>query len=562
MTVTSHCMPTGSLGTNEIAVCNVGPNTTLTYTPSGGLGIGNIRGVFAYMTGLPVGILTLEGGTATASAPSYITNLNNDGWIVMQVYYPEHYTGIVGASAIWNDVNSDSGNGSRYLNNTLLHWWDHVVEYIHTTYGPNIPILPHGGSWGGYHTIQIASYKTSTIIAYAAGIPATILSNASPAYTSPANYGTLPSGTGGLDVTQTALNSVNIPGIVMFGTQDAGVGWAYPGLGTLSPSGGVPSNAYVSLGQPYSYTDIMIQNAQTAGMPVTRNQTPNIHDFSNDDEAFTAVYSGTGPTALSSLSSLPLTTIAVSAGSNSSVLASLNSGQCAIWASDNQWHTITFTQFNWTNYCTTTVTNVATSLPSTLTLGSTTGLYLTSGTNYVSIVTSGTSLIASYTGVSGSTLTGVSYYSGSGNLTGTSFAIVSLVTYVVTAVANVNSMPTTLTLNTTHGLDTTGGQLHIMTDNVYYTVVIGYTGVSGSTITGVSVVSSSGGVITGTPANNIYQMTSLIGCSYSGNTAATVSLNAPVTMTGMPLVGSNNYYRMSFPYWIYQNVDSLAPRQF
>jgi hypothetical protein len=560
MSVISHCLPSGSIGTNEIAVCNVSAGNVLTYTPSGGLGNGNIRGVIVYMTGLPVNIITLTSGTGTATAPSYIANFNNDGWIVIQVYYPEHYTGVVGATAIWNDVNSDTGNGSRYLNNTLMHWWDHVVEYIHATYGPNMPILPHGGSWGGYHTVQIASFKTSTIIAYAAGIPATILSNASTAYTNPANYGTLPNGTTGLDVTQTALNSVNVPGIVMFGSRDAGVGWGYPGLGTLSPSGGVPSNAYISSGLPYSNTDVMIQNAQTAGMPLIRNQTSNIHEFTNDDEGYTAVYSATGPTALSALSTLPLTTVAAGAGIDASTLSSLNSGQCAIWASDNAWHTITFTQFSWTNYCTTTVTNVATSLPSTLTLGSTTGLYLTSGTNYVSITTSGTPLIASYTGVSGSNLTGVSYYSGTGNLTGTSYAIVSLVTYVVTAVSDVNSMPSTLTLNTTHGLDTTGGQLHLTTDSVYFTVVIVYTGISGSTITGVSVIYSAGGTISGTPANNVYQMTSLIGCSYSGNNSATVSLNSPVCMTGMPLVGSNNYYKMAIPYWINQNVDALAPR--
>jgi hypothetical protein len=361
-----------------------------------------------------------------------------------------------------------------------------------------------------------------------------------------------------MDAPTTALNTVNIPGIVTYGTQDPAVGWGYPGQASLSPLGGVASNAYITSAIPYSNTDQIITNAQNAGMPVIRNQTANSHEFTPDDAGYSAVFTPTGPTALSALSTLTIAMTPVGPDTDAPSIGNFNSGQIAIWASDNAWHTITFTNFNFTTFTTTSVTNVATSLPTTLTLNSVSGLYLTSGS--VTINTSGTALVASYTGISGSTITGVSYVSGSGNIIGGAISLVRLNVYVTTTVSSVTSVPSTLTLNTTHGLNTSGGQLYIPTSSLYYPLFISYTGVSGSTITGVTYISGQGS-LGGTVANNVVPQTSLIGCSYSGNTSATVSANAPICITGMT-VGTNSFYKMSMSWWFYTYIDPIAPRQF
>lgn len=571
MTISTHCLPNGVLGTNEIPVCNVSDATVDVYIPAGGLGSGNIRGVVVSMHGLSIGLLQLPAAlvvnlnTPNTSVfgfesydPAFTVNLVNDGWIVLGVPYPEDFYVGIGATAIWNDVASDSGHGSRYLTNQM-HWWDHVVEYIHLKYGANIPIVPYGGSYGGYHTLLVAANRQSSIIAYCADVPATIISNASPTFTFPANYGptavtgdgnTVPplpaGGTSGMDIGQTALNAnsvnpngVTVPGIVTYGTNDEAVGWqttaSLPGVGPID-----------------SNTDAMLTNATNAGLPVLRNQTSDFHEFTNDDAGYSATFTPAGPTALSALSALYIT----NPYPNGS-LAALNSGQCSIWASDNNWHTITFTGFHFTSYTTTAVTNVATSMPSSLTLGSMTGLSVTSG--LISIPTSGTTLKATFGGVSGSTLTGVSYVSGSGNIAGTSFSTVTLVTYVTTAVTNVaTSLPTTLTLSSVVGLYNGPGQVNISTTGT--ALLANYNGVSGSTITNVSYVSGSGN-IAGTSASVVSLMTPLAGCSYSGTTSATVVAGAAVTLHGIPITGG--FMNMGLPHWFAQYVDPvLAPRQF
>jgi hypothetical protein len=344
MTVLTHCLPSGALGTSEIPVCNVDTGNTTIYLPTGGIGNSKIRGIVVSMHGLPttnqpippVVSADVQQTAFDSYGASFRTMLVNDGWAYLCVPYPEDFYVGVGSQAIYNDISSDSGHGSRYLAMTL-HWWDHVVNFIHTTYG-NWPIVATGESWGGWHTLQVAAGRQSTIVGYSADVPATIISNANTAFTTPVNFSLI--NTTGADITTTQLNTVTVPGIVTYGTNDEAVGYNSAGTG----------------GTPISNTDAMLTNAAAAGAPITRNATADFHEFTNADSG--TWFTPTGPTALSSLG-----TLTVNANYD------FVSGQCAIYASDGQWHTITFTgtsgttQFTGCTYSGTTSATVSAGAP-------------------------------------------------------------------------------------------------------------------------------------------------------------------------------------------------------
>jgi len=223
VSVTTHCLPNGSLGVDELPIPNIKSNLT-TMTP-----VGLKRGVVVLMHGMLTNTthtipLTLENGLPFL--PVRILALANDlvsnGWVVLYPIYQEDlYVGIP-SQGVYNDINSDTGNGARYLNN-LFTWWDHMVVYIRQTYG-SWPIVPMGVSWGGYRTIQVAANRTSTIAAYATHVPPTVLSQASPAWTPPVNFGLI--NTSGLNIASNRLNSVTSkPGIIGWGTADSAVGF-------------------------------------------------------------------------------------------------------------------------------------------------------------------------------------------------------------------------------------------------------------------------------------------------------------------------------------------------
>jgi hypothetical protein len=344
MSVLTHCLPSGTLGTGEIPVCTITSANTTAYVPSGGIGHGFIRGVVVAMHGLSVvqapipPVLSADSSVTAFKAfgSTMMTQFINDGWLYLNVPYPEDYYVSLGVQGIYNDITNDSGHGSRYLTMTL-HWWDHIVLYIKSTYG-NWPIVAYGGSWGGWHALQIAANRQSTLAAYCPHEPATILSNANTLFTTPVNFTAV--NTTGLDITTTHLNAVTIPGIVTYGTNDEAVGYNLAGTG----------------GTPVSNIDALITAAVGAGRPVTRNATPDFHEFTNADSG--TYFTPVGPTALSALGTLTVKTN-----------LDLVSGQCAILASDGLWHTLTFTgtsgttQFTGCSYSGTTSATVSAGAP-------------------------------------------------------------------------------------------------------------------------------------------------------------------------------------------------------
>ncbi len=323
MTVDTHCLPAGSLATHEIPVSPINAGTVWASSPPG-VGIGRRRGVVVSMGGLPL-TATAEFVTPTAPVDSgpptpsdfvsyggtFAAQLALDGWIVLDVAYPEASIYPFPVNAIFNDVVNDSGHGSRYLA-TQLHWWQHIVEYIRMNYGP-LPIVAFGRSWGGWHVLQIAANRQQDLLGYIAGIPATIVENVNPAFTGTANFNA--TNTSGLDCGPTLLNACNVPGLVSYGTSDEAVGWQ----ATASAPGVQPIN---------SNTDLIITNAIAAGMPVTRNETADFHQFTSLTVGTTASSGG----LLSALGTLP---VATSLG--------LTSGGCSVLAEDGNWYIISFT---------------------------------------------------------------------------------------------------------------------------------------------------------------------------------------------------------------------------
>jgi hypothetical protein len=290
--------------------------------------------------------------------------LLNDGWAIMAYTYPEvagPMTGYplnpVGGNAqsntrgpsqgLWWDIENDPGNGARYLNTTAL-MFDKIVSYCNALLNPvvsgaknyytPVPIVPWGFSWGGWHALQFAAQRWQNIVGYAIHNPATVLS-----WTGSVNtdwvYNPSFSGmnTSGLDLGPHALDHIGkswltgnpIPGYATYGTTDDAVGWGIPGLGTAPVASSYGNH-------PISNLDLIIVNAQAAGQPLVRNQTADNHYFTIQDAG--TFYTGTGPTALSGLTSLPVY-------NDAGTFAPINfiSGQTAVYASDNAWHTFTFT---------------------------------------------------------------------------------------------------------------------------------------------------------------------------------------------------------------------------
>lgn len=90
-----------------------------------------------------------------------------DGWINVQVNCPGDFLDPAGIARYADDIAADPGHGTRVVNTVLL-WWDHVVEYLKQRYGATLAskLLLRGGSWGGWHTFQIVKGRPSGIIGW------------------------------------------------------------------------------------------------------------------------------------------------------------------------------------------------------------------------------------------------------------------------------------------------------------------------------------------------------------------------------------------------------------
>jgi hypothetical protein len=161
--------------------------------------------------------------------------LNNDGWIVVSDLYPEQYYSTSGSLGVYNDILNDSTFGARYKSTTLL-WFDHLAEYCALKFGPTMPLVAYGGSWGGYHTLLWAANQAPSrkLIGYIGIVPATLISNASTGWIGPANYGPatingypgLPNGTSGADLGPNDLVNITIPGFIQTNTNDQALGYS------------------------------------------------------------------------------------------------------------------------------------------------------------------------------------------------------------------------------------------------------------------------------------------------------------------------------------------------
>lgn len=247
----THCLTSGTLGTGELPVPNVSAAlmSLLTVTP------GSRRGVVVMIPGIQATIqdsvptLADVGGIQPIKWLTLATALQSDGWIVIQPQNAANMSAGFPTTGIYNDFSNDSsGHGSRFKNQ-VLHWWDHIVAWVQTTYSSTFPIVPLGFSWGGLHVLQIAANRASTLTAYVTHHPVTTLSALSAAVTTPSDFTAL--NTTGFDATSTMLNAVAVPGLIGWGTSDAVV--------------------------TYTDTQAIYNAANGAGKPVTSNSQASGH---------------------------------------------------------------------------------------------------------------------------------------------------------------------------------------------------------------------------------------------------------------------------------------------
>jgi hypothetical protein len=247
----THCLPTGSLQTAELPVCNISLGTSTAYIPTGGVGHGNIRGIVVYLGGLDVQynsgaaipcVIPPDGTVAGLElfGTTFKNSLVADGWIVLAVPANEWFYNGYGSQGVYNAINADAGNGSNYLKGTI-HWWTHVMEFCYMTY-PGMPLVPFGISWGGWQTLQVAGAMPKSILAFGCHCPATIVRNIASIFSVTANFGL--TNTTGADIQSNLLASVTgPPGIIGFGTNDEAVGYT----GTSQVSSGFTPTAAASV---------------------------------------------------------------------------------------------------------------------------------------------------------------------------------------------------------------------------------------------------------------------------------------------------------------------------
>jgi pimeloyl-ACP methyl ester carboxylesterase len=259
----THCLPSGSLGTDQMPVTQVGPDTVTitdsTHAPVGGF---TRRGICVFMHSaqtsdgpLPLTFLSNIGENfATVQA-----SLNADGWIFVYPAYPGDFSiaAVAQISNLYNDCANDPGHGSRYVA-TLAAWWDHLTGYLASVYGAGRPIMVTGFSLGGHAALEIAINRPSSIVGYFAHCPPTIWSNLTIQGLNWAGINTT-----GMDLSATALNTVTVPGQVGYSKTDGTAGWGLSG-----------DPGY--LGVPQSNTNHMITNAIGAGQPVTRYESVSV----------------------------------------------------------------------------------------------------------------------------------------------------------------------------------------------------------------------------------------------------------------------------------------------
>lgn len=274
----THCLPTGSLATGQLPTNPIPGQGSLT-VPAGGIGHGSIRGVVVYGHGWNESAAAFGGGETLIQ--NFLNALVTDGWIVLNASYPEDnyaanpgaFTGNANSTGTALDFTNDSGDGARYLA-TWLHTWDHIVLWIQKTYGATIPIVAFGVSWGGWHTIQVALNKASSIVAWGVHIPVVVISDLTQIITIPYNWATI--NTTGADVTTLQGIGNGSGGVLPFSV----VGWSNP-----------DTTAESFLIKPYADTAVA---GYYSGL-MTENPTTEGHQFSSTDQTYyTNFFTGGG----------------------------------------------------------------------------------------------------------------------------------------------------------------------------------------------------------------------------------------------------------------------------
>ena len=224
----THCLPSGSLGTGEVGVPIVPGNASI-LTPSG-----SKRGIAVFCHGMGTTPLALP-PVNTGGFLTLANDLKADGWIVLYAIEPGDGYLNGQAAAVNNDLFNDSGGGDGARHQAcILHWWDHVVNWINLTYG-NWPTVIVGYSWGGMHALSVAIKRTSTIMAYVGHHP---VSNPSLLNPSVGGFTWSMLNTTGINVGASGLNALPNgqlgsvpPGLLGWGTIDTIID--YPQSGDL-----------------------------------------------------------------------------------------------------------------------------------------------------------------------------------------------------------------------------------------------------------------------------------------------------------------------------------------
>jgi hypothetical protein len=239
--VATHCLPSGSLGTSEIPVCNVSTARSTIATPGGskrGVAL-TFQGTWLHTVDAPPPV---EDESSVLMFATLQAALVANGWVAVTPCKPSTCLPVIEGVALVNEVNADtSGKGLRMLT-MYQHWFEHLLEWVGRTY-PGWPVIVTGVSLGGWLAIRLAQSQPASILAYAAEKPIAVWS-ALP-------FGVMPADTSGADLTTHSLDALTMPGFIGWSTTDTTVG--------------------------FIVQQAMYNNAISAGRPVTSNPSSELH---------------------------------------------------------------------------------------------------------------------------------------------------------------------------------------------------------------------------------------------------------------------------------------------
>jgi hypothetical protein len=164
-----------------------------------------------------------DGGEGQWTGPAFTaltTPAQSDGWEIIEIHRPIHFVDGAGQGEGYFDIRDDPAFGARFMH-ACVDFADATLDVIEAKHG-KLPIVYGGLSMGAWQTLQMVLNAKHRPIGYFAIMPPSIF-NLIAIFNLPLYPPAIFPNTSGMDLSDTCLNAVAIPGYVAYGSEDAWV---------------------------------------------------------------------------------------------------------------------------------------------------------------------------------------------------------------------------------------------------------------------------------------------------------------------------------------------------